>query len=165
MKPALLVVDVQKEFFKISPATARSLNEAIVTINEAISLFREKGLPIICIQDIGEKDGVVPGAEGFETPEALHVLPSDPHIHKRYGNAFNKTSLERDLKAAGVDTVIVTGFCAEQCVLSTCRGAEDVDLAPIVLQRAIASGVPENIRFVEGISDVISYGALRKFLE
>jgi nicotinamidase-related amidase len=164
MKPALLVVDVQKEYFKISPVTAQSLEQAIQHINYAISLFREKGLPVVCIQNIEEEAGVVPGAEGFETPDKLQIVPSDPHIHKTYGNAFNKTSLERDLKGLGVDTVIVTGFCAEYCVLSTCRGAEDVDLTPIVLQRSLASADPENIRFVESISDVVSSGALKKFL-
>ena len=39
MKPALLVIDVQKEFFKFSPTTAQSLNDAIEYINAAIALF------------------------------------------------------------------------------------------------------------------------------
>ena len=50
MKAALLVIDVQKAFFEISPATTQSLNDAIVYINAAIALFRGKGLPVICIQ-------------------------------------------------------------------------------------------------------------------
>jgi nicotinamidase-related amidase len=65
----------------------------------------------------------------------------------------------------GVDAVIVTGFCAEYCVLSTVRGAEDLDLTPIVLQGGLASSTPENIRFVESISEIISFGALEKVLE
>ena len=40
MKPALLVIDVQKEFFKRSPITAQSLDSAIEYINAAIALFR-----------------------------------------------------------------------------------------------------------------------------
>ena len=40
MKPALLVVDVQKALFKLSPATAQSLYDAIEYINAAIALFR-----------------------------------------------------------------------------------------------------------------------------
>jgi nicotinamidase-related amidase len=36
MKPALLVIDVQKEFFKFSPTTAQSLNNAIEYIPENI---------------------------------------------------------------------------------------------------------------------------------
>jgi hypothetical protein len=49
--------------------------------------------------------------------------------------------------------------------LSTCRGAEDVDLAPIILRESLISGIPERVRFVEDISSLISYGALRKALE
>ena len=65
----------------------------------------------------------------------------------------------------GVDTVIITGFCAEYCVLATYRGAEDLDLTPVLLRGALASGSLENIAFVESVSDVISYGALKRVLE
>jgi len=107
----------------------------------------------------------VPGAEGFELPDDLDILPSDLHIHKVYGNSFNKTPLEDELRKLGVDTVIITGFCAEYCVLSTCRGAEDLDLTPIIVRGSLASVIPENIRFVESINNIISYGALKKVLE
>ena len=86
------------------------------------------------------------------------------HIHKTYGNAFNKTPLQNKLQELGVDTVIITGYCAEYCVLSTCRGAKDLDLTPIILRGALASDIPENIKFVESINDVISYGALKTVL-
>jgi nicotinamidase-related amidase len=105
MKPALLVIDIQKAFFEGDPITRQSL-----------------------------------------------------------GNAFNKTPLEAELRALGVDTAIITGYCAEYCVLSTYRGAKDLDLTPIILCGSLASDIPENIVFVESISDVISYGALKKVL-
>jgi len=165
MKPALLVVDVQKEFFKFSPTTAQSLNDALEYINAAIALFRGKGLPVICVQHMDEEEKLVPGEEGFGLPEALDILSSDLHIHKKYGNAFNKTSLEGELRDLGVDTVIITGFCAEYCVLSTYRGAQDFDLTPIILRGSLASDTLENIKFVESISDIISYGVLKKVLE
>ena len=165
MKPALLIIDVQQAFFNISPATAQSLDQAIETINAAIALFREKNLPIICIQHMDEGDKLVPGQEGFDLPDKLKILPSDLHIHKTYGNSFIKTPLESKLRELGVDTIIITGFCAEYCVLSACRGAESYDLTPIILRESLASVVPENIRFVESISDVISYEALKKVLE
>jgi nicotinamidase-related amidase len=164
MKPALLVVDVQKEFFRRSPITARSLDNAIEYINAAIALFRCKGLPVICVQDKNEESGRVPGQASFDLPDNLDIIASDLHIVKIYGNAFNKTSLAQDLRNLGVDTVIITGFCAEYCVLSTCRGAEDVDLTPILLRGALASSTPENIQFVENVNDVISFNALKKML-
>lgn len=164
MKPALLVIDMQKEFLKISPACEQSLNSAIEYINVAIELFREKQLPVVCVQHMNLADKLVPGEEGFEVPETINLLPTDLRIHKTYGNAFNKTPLEDELRKQGVDTVIVTGFCAEHCVLSTYRGARDRDLTAIVLRGSLATDVVENIPFVERISEIISFGALKKAL-
>ena len=164
MNPALLVIDVQKAFFGIDPATTQSLDGAIEYINAAIALFRERGLPVICVQHMDKEEKLLPGEDGFDLPEKLNILPSDLHIHKTYGNAFNRTPLEDELKKLGVDTVILTGFCAEYCVLSTCRGAQDVDLTPIIFRGSLASGVPENVKLVESINDVLSYGALKKVL-
>ena len=164
MKPVLLVVDVQKKFFGLDPVMTQSLNDAVESINEAIALFREKDLPVISVQHMDGNNDLMPGEEAFELPDELNVLPSDVHIHKRYGNSFNKTPLEDELQKLGVDTVIVTGFCAEYCVLSAYRGAEDVDLKPMLLRGASASSKLENIQFVESISDIISLGALRQIL-
>jgi nicotinamidase-related amidase len=165
MRPALLVIDVQKAFFDIDQQTTQSLHSAIETINAAIALFRGQGLSVVAVQHMEAEEGLVPGAGGFALPEQLAILDSDLHIVKTYGNAFNRTPLEDELRRLDVDTVILTGFCAEYCVLSTCRGAKDRDLTPIILRDALASSVPDNIRFVENVNDVISYGALKKVLE
>jgi nicotinamidase-related amidase len=165
MKPALLVLDVQKQFFEFGPTTAQSLNDAIEYINAVIALFREKDLPIICVQHMDEEERLVPGEEGFGLPEELAILSSDLHVQKTYGNAFNQTSLVNELRRLGTDTVIITGFCAEHCVLSTYRGAEDLDLTPVILRGSLASGNVENIKFVESVSNIISYGVLEKALE
>jgi nicotinamidase-related amidase len=164
VKPALLVVDIQKAFFENDATTTQSLEKAIEYINAAIALFRAKHLPVMCVQHMDQEDNIVPGEAAFELPEQLTILDSDVHICKTYGNAFNKTPRADELRKRQVDTVIITGFCAEDCVLSTYRGAQDLDLAPILLHNALASGIPENIQFVESISDIISYGALKKVL-
>ena len=69
-----------------------------------------------------------------------------------------------ELQKQGVDTVIITGYCAEYCIFSTCVGARDLDLTPIIMRGGIASGVEKNIRFVESVNDIASYGALAKML-
>jgi nicotinamidase-related amidase len=165
MKPALLVIDVQKAFFGLDPTMTKSLNDAIRFINATIELFREKELPVICIQHMNEDNKLVPGEEGFEVSDELNILPTDLHIHKTYGNSFNKNALVDELRTLGVDTVIITGFCAEYCVLSTYRGAQDLDLTPLILRNALASDNLEHIKFVDSISDIVSFGALKKILE
>ncbi len=165
MKPALLVIDVQKEFFTENSATAAALQVAADYINFAIGLFREKKLPVICIQHMNPEDHLVPGQPGFDLPEILNILPTDPHIHKTYSNAFNKTSLAEMLQKEGVDTVVITGFAAEGCVTATCRGAKDLDLTAIILRGSIVGGKPEFVPFVEATHEIISYRALAKALE
>jgi nicotinamidase-related amidase len=83
---------------------------------------------------------------------------------KTYGNAFNKTNLEEKLRELAVATLILTGYCAENCVLSTCRGALNIDMTSLILRNAIVSGIVETIRFVENVNEVISLGALQVLL-
>ena len=86
MKPALLVVDVQKEFFKFGPTTAQSLNDAIEYINAAIALFREKDLPVICVQQVDEEEKLAPGKEGFELRLSLSQ-------YRESGTGFMQTTI------------------------------------------------------------------------
>jgi nicotinamidase-related amidase len=164
MKPALLVIDVQNEFFNVNQACSDSLKFAIEYINAAIDLFRKKNFPIVVVQHKDEERGLVPGNTGFDVPQNVKLVPQDIHIVKTYGSSFTKTGLAEKLKELGVDTVIVSGFCAEFCVLSTYRGAEDFDFKPIILKGSLASDNAEHIRFVEEISETISFGALKTLL-
>jgi nicotinamidase-related amidase len=164
MKPALLVIDMQKHFVFTNEEKTKLVLQASEYINEGLALFRKKHLPIICVQHIDEECGVIPGVEGFNNIEQLKFGSSDIFITKTYNNAFNKTKLEQILREHNVDTIIISGYCAEYCVLSTYRGALDLDFTPIILRNAIASGIKENICFVENINDLISLGALQKML-
>lgn len=162
MKPALLGIDIQKRFYAIDDETTRSLNSALEYTNEAIKIFRKKNLPVISIQHVNEEDGLIPGNPDFDLPDDLKINPDDLHIHKTYGNAFIKTGLLEELKKMDVDSVVLCGFCAEYCVLSTYHGAEDVDLFPFILRGALASSTQKNIEFVEDICDNVTWGVLNK---
>jgi nicotinamidase-related amidase len=102
--------------------------------------------------------------ERFEFIDSLQPKDGAIRIHKRYGNSFNKTELDSILKGHGVDTIVMTGFCAEYCVLSTYRGAKDLDYFPVLLKNGIASTQEANKEFVEKISETITAGVLVKLL-
>ncbi len=163
MKLALMVIDLQKAFYHGEKIASMDL--ACDYINTVIPLFRKKKLPILWVQDIDEESGVTPETEGFEFIDSLEPENGEYRIHKHYGNSFNKTEALKILRENNVDTVIITGYCAENCVLSTYRGALDHDLTPALLKKGIASGNKDNLRFVEEISNVISYAVLKKILE
>jgi nicotinamidase-related amidase len=163
MKPALFIIDMQNKFFS-NQACMDSLNSAIEYVNTAIALFRRKNFPIFAIQHKDEKENLVPDTPDFEVHKSLKLQPQDTRIIKTYSNSFTKTGLADKLRELGVDTIIVTGFCAEYCVLSTYRGAQDNDFTPIILRGSIASDNKEHIRFVEEITETISDGALKTLL-
>lgn len=164
MKPALLVIDMQETFFGEGPEVEKSLSSAVMYINAVLELFREKDLPVLVIEDIDQGEGRLPGSPGFETTKNINLDPADPRIHKTYGNAFNKTDLHHQLQELGVDTLFLTGFAASQCVLSTYRGALDLDYTPLIIRGALADSSPERVRFVEEIHNLLSYGALKTML-
>lgn len=164
MKPALLVIDIQKDFFSLNQACSDSLKSAVDYINAAIDLFRKKNLPIVVVQHKSEERGLVLGNSNFDLPESVKLEPQDMRIVKTYGNSFTKTGLAEKLRELGVDTVILTGFCAEFCVLSTYIGAQDYDFKPIILKGSVASDSAEHISFVEEITDTVSLGALKTLL-
>jgi len=134
-------------------------------VNAAIPLFRERKLPVIWVQHKEPEEKVVPGEPGFDFIDSLKPEAGDHHVIKEYGNAFNKTDCLKILKDNDIDTVILTGYCAEQCVLSTYREALDLDLCPVILRNALAGNNADNITFVENISMIISYGVLKKAMQ
>jgi len=160
MRMALMIIDMQKAFYVGNSKT--SMDSAVEYINAAIEMFRTKNLPIIWVQDRGD---VAPGEIGFELIDQLKPQENEHRIIKDYGNSFNKTECAKIIMDENIDTLIITGYCAEYCVLSTYRGALDLDIVPILFRGSIASGEKENIRFVESICDIASYQVLRKLVK
>ncbi|MCK8060142.1 MULTISPECIES: cysteine hydrolase family protein [unclassified Fusibacter] len=163
MKIGLLVIDLQKAWY--DEHSKASMDMACNYINGIIPLFKSKNLPVIYIKHIAEGRGVLPGSNGFEMLDQLIPDEEDPIIHKTYGNAFNKTNLKELVDESGVDTWVLAGYRAENCILSTYRGALDLDLTPVLLKNAVAGPIKENVEFVESISESITYGILTKLLE
>ena len=165
MKLALLVIDMQKAFF--NGFVKESMDQAVGNINHAVELFRKKNYPVIWIQNEDKKDpDLVQGSKGFEFIDKLVPLESEKRFVKEYKNSFNKTGLSDYIRNNEIDTVIITGFNASHCILSTYRGAEDNDLMPIILKNALASHAKEDIQFVEGLcNNIISVNVLERLVK
>jgi nicotinamidase-related amidase len=163
MKPALLVIDLQRAYYK--DVAARTMDRACLAINRAIRLFRERGLPLLWIQHLDEYDGALPGKEGFEFIEALEPAASETRIVKTYNNSFNQTGLAGILAGLGVDTVVVSGYCAEYCIIASYWGARNHDLDSLLLRGGVASDVEDNIRAIEQVTAGRSYEELEAALK
>jgi nicotinamidase/pyrazinamidase len=154
MKPALLVIDIQKAFL---PMMSPDKEMAMEYINALIDLFRKHGYPVIRVYHTSEEYGVTPGTDGFEFPESVKILPTDPKVIKTYPDGFNKTDLDKVIKATGSNTLFLCGLSAVGCVLATWIGAQNLDYKAFMVKKAIISHNAEYTKNVEEIFDAVPY--------
>jgi nicotinamidase-related amidase len=161
MKPALLVIDLQNDC--VRDENRVSIRSAIAVINQAMPEFRKRGFPVVVIQHADAN--LVPGTSSYDLIDGLKVEPADIRVQKTYMNGFNKTNLEEVLKAAGADYLVISGYCAEYCVLGTMRGADDRDYRYALLSGGVASASERNMAGVFDSHDSLSMGPLVALLE
>ena len=116
---ALLVIDVQRGLFSKSLYQAEQL---LHNINTLIDRARRGGVPVFFVQHSGAKT-LVKGSPDWQLHPQLHVLATDPIVHKEHGNAFEDTGLDAALKAGQVTTIVTAGLVTHGCVRATCIGA------------------------------------------
>jgi nicotinamidase-related amidase len=134
--PALLIIDVQRRFFRTA-ATQAKLPGLLAGINELTDFFHEKSLPVIHIVTAHEADdaGDPPG-EAEEIP-GIHCLGTDIFITKAHLSAFVRTGLEDRLWELDVNTVVLAGFSTNACLGLTAIDAYEPDFMPILAGDAI----------------------------
>jgi nicotinamidase-related amidase len=159
MKPALLILDPQNDFFASDNPNLSEFQATVPIINAAVALFRTQNWPIVFIQHTSKNKAA--GTYAWAIYADIYCSPEDTRLSKAYANAFWKTKLDFILKSARVDFVVVTGFLAEHCVLSTFRGARERGYRGAILQGATASLNDQYTKFVLEISPCITLEELR----
>lgn len=143
MKPALLVIDAQQEYFAPHGKWALPDGErALEQIHRLIAAAREAGLPIFYIthESLGENPPVFrKGTVGVELHPSLHPASGEVIVNKHFPNSFAQTPLEAYLRQAGVDTIIVSGYMTQMCCDTTTRAARERNLAVLFASDATAA--------------------------
>jgi nicotinamidase-related amidase len=143
---ALLVIDVQKIYTDPkSEMYSEDAKSTVKKINTLIEEFKQKDEPIIFVRHVHKLDGTDLGRmfdftgeaeEDFNFKEGTEEIEYDENLIKPAGSAeivknrysaFVGTDLEKRLRKAGVDTVVVCGFMTNFCCESSARDAHDKD--------------------------------------
>lgn len=162
MKTALLVVDMQDDFFS-NEESQKSLNEILGVVNFSADVFRKADQPVIFIQDVDAGDG--PDSRGFQLFNQLNVKDTDFFISKKYSNSFWQTNLKELLKELNVGMVLICGFAAEYCVQATYQGALERGFEPALLQHGVASIDQRYVGFVQEIYRTTSIKVVEYLLQ
>jgi len=148
-KTALLVMDYQNGIAGRMP----NIDKIVVKMKQTIELARAKGLTIgyVRVAFTDEEYAKVPSTNkvfssltadrGMHTDDESTQIISDiaPQandivVRKVRIGAFSTTDLDAQLKARGIDTLILAGFSTSGVVLSTIRDAADKDYDLYVLK-------------------------------
>ena len=158
MKPALLVIDVQKQFLPMM--SKEDQERALEMMNWAIWLFRQYGLPVIRVYHTSDKWGPKPGSPGFEFYDSLKIEQSDPKVIKTYPSAFNKTELNKLLKDKGINTLFLCGLSSVGCVLATYMDAANYDYEAFLIRDAVISHDAQYTKQVESIFNALDMNTI-----
>ncbi len=135
MKEALLIIDVQNDYFPGGACELYRANDAEERIVSLIKESREIQRPIIYMQHINPAGAAffIEGTSGCDISERIKPEPGDKIIVKHYPNSFLKTELNAYLQEQHIEKLIVCGMMTHMCVDTTVRAAMDygykIDLA------------------------------------
>jgi maleamate amidohydrolase len=149
-KPAMIVIDMMMNYFEKSSPMYAGVEAAAESNKRLIELAYERKIPVIFTQQFYEEpvdESVyvrkVPALKMLRPGSPLTALhPSLPTAQgrvlvKHYPSAFHRTDLESQLKALGIDTLILTGLTTSGCVRATAMDTLLNDFAGIVVREAV----------------------------
>ena len=142
MITALLLIDIQNDYFPGGKMELEGSLEASLRAQEILSFFRERGLPVVHIQHLAIRPGAtffLPDTEGVKIHKNVEPLPGEIVFQKNYPNSFRDTPLLDHLREKQVDQVVVCGMMTHMCVDATVRAAFDYGLEVTVIQDACAT--------------------------
>ena len=142
MKTALLLVDIQNDYFPGGRMELVGSPEAGRRAGELLSLFRKEKLPIFHIQHVAiRKDATffLPDTTGVEIHETVCPLPGETVVRKHFPNSFRDTLLDQLLFDAGTDRLVIGGMMSHMCIDATVRAAFDKGYSCLVAHDSCAT--------------------------
>jgi nicotinamidase-related amidase len=125
MKRALLVIDVQNEYFSGALPITYPLG-SMDNILKVMKAAKQNGILVIAIQHtalLKDSKTFVKGSFQWELHEEIKRAGYDYIIEKNLPGSFTGTDLEMILKENGIDTLVICGYMTQMCCDTTARQA------------------------------------------
>ena len=125
MRKALIVIDVQNDYFPEGNFPLWNTLAVTERIIDCIQRARAKDIPVILVQHIVlPEKGPAPffnaGTEGARIHQRiLEAAPDAPVVVKEFADSFHQTRLEEILSQLQVEELLVCGMMTHNCVTHT----------------------------------------------
>lgn len=127
MKKALIVIDLQNDYFYGGNMELVNIDAVLKKTNILIQYARKRQYKIFIIQHFAEEGAsfFTPKTKGVEINKDLDIQ-SGIIISKNYPNSFRETKLHKELQANNIEDIIVCGAMSHMCIDTTVRAGFDL---------------------------------------
>lgn len=142
MNTALLLIDIQNDYFPNGRMPLEKSTEAAQRAQEVLQACRTKQLPVIHVQHISTRPDAIhflPCTRGIEFHPNVQPLKNEIIVKKHYPNSFKDTTLLNLLTRQQINHLIIAGMMTHLCIDATVRAAYDSGFACTVLHDACAT--------------------------
>jgi nicotinamidase-related amidase len=142
MTQALLLIDIQNDYF---PGGAMELEGSTEAGDKAAALlraFRNSGRPVIHVQHLSTRPGAtffLPDTEGAGIHPCVEPIDGEMVVRKHFPNAFRDTPLLDRLRDNGIPRLVIAGMMTHLCIDTTVRAAADLGFACLLAHDACAT--------------------------
>lgn len=136
----LLIVDVQKGMDEPSWG-ARNNPDAEAQMGRLLAAWRRSGRPVFHVQhlSLSPTSPLQAHLPGCAIKDVVAPRPGEPLFQKHVNSAFIGTDLEAQLRARGVDTLVIVGLTTPHCVSTTARMAGNLGFRTYLVADATAA--------------------------
>lgn len=156
-RPALLLVDMIRGFTDPACPLGSACAPVIAANAQLLAAFRAARLPVLFTtvvyhraeqarvfrQRIAALNLLTPDSIWVKVDAALAPQAGEPVIEKQWASSFFGTDLAARLRAAGADSLVVTGLTTSGCVRATVVDGLQHDYPVVVPREAVGDRNPE----------------------
>jgi nicotinamidase-related amidase len=142
MNTALLIIDVQNDYFEGGAMALVGSDKASENIKLLLKKFRTKKQPVLHIQHIATSPGAtffIPTTIGAEIHANVKPLGDEKVVIKHYPNSFRETDLLEHLKSLNITNLVICGMMTHMCIDATTRAAKDLGFNCTLIADACAT--------------------------
>ncbi|MGB8213630.1 MAG: cysteine hydrolase family protein [Anaerolineales bacterium] len=142
MKTALLLIDIQNDYFPGGRMELEAPLAAAQPAHRLLDFFRRHEWPTVHIQHISTRPGAtffLPDTEGMKIHAAIAPLEGETVLVKHFPNSFRETGLLEHLKGLEIERLVLCGMMTHLCVDATMRAAADLGYPVLLAADACAT--------------------------
>lgn len=142
MKQALLLIDIQNDYFTGGAMELVGSEEAAAQAAKLLRHFRERSLPVIHVQHVSSREGATffrPNTTGVEINDTVAPVAGEAVFVKNFPNSFRETGLLEHLRREDIGELVIAGSMTHMCIDTTTRAAADLGFKCLLAHDACAT--------------------------